>query len=82
MSHRDHHPTPQPGCFGCKALSVGFQGLRSAQGADPIRKQPVVADDGARAGRTVGRQDEHWDGRRDATIYAPRLTIETKARES
>jgi hypothetical protein len=82
MSHRDHHPQPQPGCFGCKALGIGFQGLRSRDGSDPIQKRPVIADEGTRAGATVGRQDEHWDGRHDATVYAPQLTIETKARES
>jgi hypothetical protein len=80
--HRDHHPVPQPDCFGCRTLSVGFQGLQSRQGVDPVQHVPVVADDGARAGRTVGRTDEHWDGRRDATVYAPKLTIETKARET
>lgn len=81
MTHRDHHPTPEPGCFGCKALGVGFQGLQSAHGPDPVQRMPVTADEGARAGRTVGRSDVHWDGRTDATVFAPKLTIETKARE-
>lgn len=80
--HRDHHPTPQPGCFGCQTLGIGYQGLKSRQGADPVDHRPVVADDGARAGKTVGRTDEHWDGRTNATVYAPHLSIETKARET
>lgn len=80
-NHRDHHPTPQPDCFGCRALGIGFQGLQSRHGADPVRLRPVVGEEGARAGRTVGRTDEHWDGRRDATVYAPKLTIDMKARE-
>jgi hypothetical protein len=80
MAHR--HLIPDPNCFGCKVAGIGFQGLQSRQGPDPVQKIPVVADDGARAGRTVGRHDEHWDGRRDATVFAPKLTIETKARET
>jgi hypothetical protein len=82
MSHRDHHPTPDPTCLGCKVLGLGFQGLQSAMGPDPVQQVPVVADDGARAGKTVGKNAVHWDGRQDATVYAPRLTIETKTRET
>lgn len=80
MVHR--HETPQPGCFGCKVSGLGYQGLQSRQGIDPVQKVPVVADDGVRAGKTVGRSDVHWDGRTDATVFAPKLTIETKARET
>jgi hypothetical protein len=82
MTHRDRHPLPVEGCFGCKVTGLGFQGLRSRQGTDPVQKVPVVADEGPRAGRTVGRSDVHWDGRQDATVFAPRTTIETKTRET
>jgi hypothetical protein len=81
MTHRDRHPVPVDDCFGCHVMGLGFQGLRSRQGSDPVQKVPVVADDGPRAGRTVGRSDVHWDGRTDATVFAPRMSIETKARE-
>lgn len=81
MSHLNYHPAPVEGCFGCKVSTLGFQGLRSRLGFNPIEKKPVIADDGARAGKAVGRNDVHWDGRQDTTVYAPKLTIETKARE-
>jgi hypothetical protein len=76
------HSTPVEGCFGCHVSTLGFQGLRSRHGADPVHQQPVIADDGPRAGKTVGAKAEHWDGRTDATVFAPKLTIETKARET
>jgi hypothetical protein len=81
-NHREHHPIPDPTCFGCRALGIGFQGLQSRQGPDPVQRVPVVADEGARAGRTVGRSEVHWDGRQDATVYAPELTLKTKIKES
>jgi hypothetical protein len=74
------HAEPVDGCFGCKVAGLGFQGLRS-RSKDPVQKVPVVADEGPRAGRTVGQSDVHWDGRQDATVFAPRMSIETKARE-
>jgi hypothetical protein len=80
MVHR--HASPQPDCFGCKVAGVGFQGLQSRQGPDPVERVPVVADDGARAGKPVGKRAVHWDGRTDATVFAPHLSIETKARET
>lgn len=76
------HETPVDGCFGCKVAGVGFQGLQSRQGADPVQSVRITADEGPRAGKTVGRSRVHWDGRQDATVFAPRLTIETKSRET
>lgn len=81
MRHIESHPQPVEGCFGCRVSGVGVQTLQMRHGKDPVQKIPVVGDDGPRAGRTVGRHDEHWDGRRDATVYAPAMTIETKTRE-
>lgn len=75
------HTTPQPGCFGCKVKTLGFQGLRSRHGGDPVQNVPVVADDGPRAGKTVGRQEVHWDGRQDSTVYAPQVALKTKTSE-
>lgn len=53
-----------------------------SQSKDPVQRVPVVADDGPRAGRVVGEHDVHWDGAQDARVFAPRLTIETRARET
>jgi hypothetical protein len=80
MAHR--HQTPEPGCFGCKVAGVGFQGLKSRQGPDPVHKVQVVADEGVRAGRTVGQKAEHWDGRTDATVFAPQVTVKATTRET
>lgn len=80
MTH--NHEAPKPDCFGCKVAGLGFQGLRSRLGRDPVERVPVVADEGTRAGKAVGRREVHWDGRQDATVFAPRLAIETKARET
>jgi len=81
MRHIDSHPEPIENCFGCRVSGVGVQTLQIKHGKDPVQKLPVIGEEGARAGKTVGRHDEHWDGRRDATVFAPKLTIETKARE-
>ena len=80
MTH--HHNPPDPNCFGCKVAGVGFQGLQSRQGADPVERRPVIADEGTRAGKSVGKQEIHWDGRQDSTVFAPQLTLTTKSRES
>jgi hypothetical protein len=80
VPHR--HTTPEPGCFGCKVSGLGFQGLRSAHGPDPVQHVPVTADDGPRAGKTVGRHDVHWDGRQDAKVLAPHVRLKTKVEES
>ena len=77
-NHRDTHPTDVDGCFGCKALGVGYQGLQSRQGADPVQVVPVRGDVD---GRRVGEQHEHWDGRRDATVTAPSVLVKMKTQE-
>ena len=79
MAHK--HSTPVDGCFGCKVADIGYQGLKSRQGPDPVETKPVVADEGARAGRAVGQSKTHWDGRQDATVFAPLTKLETKATE-
>lgn len=75
------HATPQDGCFGCKVASLGFQGLRSRDGNDPVQNVPVVADDGPRGGETVGQQEVHWDGRQDTTVFAPKVALTTQTKE-
>ncbi len=78
MNHRTTHPEDVPGCFGCKALGVGFQGLQSRRGKDPVETTLVRSDEN---GRTVGAHHEHWDGRRDATVTAPSVAVTTTTSE-
>jgi hypothetical protein len=55
MKHRETHPSPVDGCFGCKVQSIGFDGknltrtLRDEAGNDTT---------------------EHRSGRVDVTIHA------------
>lgn len=82
--HRDHHPVPVEGCFGCKVSTIGWQGRQSAAGgrrSDPTRAVPVVADDGPRRGRQVGQHTEHWDGRQDAQVKAPLVRLKARTTE-
>lgn len=84
MSHRDHHPDPVSGCFGCKVSGLGFQGLQSDAGgrrSDPTKVDTVVADEGPSRGRVVGKQRVHWDGRQDAKVYAPTAQYKGKVAE-
>jgi hypothetical protein len=79
MAHR--HNSADSECFGCKVAGLSYQGLKSRHGSDPVESVPVVADEGARAGRAVGQSRVHWDGRQDATVFAPLTKMETKATE-
>jgi hypothetical protein len=81
VKHRDSHPEPVDGCFGCRTLDVGVQTLQIKHGANPVQRVPVIADDGARAGQTVGKQDVHWDGRQDSTVFAPQVNVQAKTKE-
>jgi hypothetical protein len=78
MSHRDLHPTPVEGCFGCHVSTLGFQGLRSRQGVDPVEKVKVIGDDGRRGGKVVGFHKKHWDGRQDVVAMPVPIKIKTK----
>jgi hypothetical protein len=78
MHHLLSHPSPVPGCFGCKTLNVGVQTLQIKYGANPIQKVPVVADDGKRAGSKVGFHKVHWDGRQDAVAMPAPMKIRTR----
>jgi hypothetical protein len=85
VAHLDHHPEPVEGCFGCKVLGIGWQGKQSAAGgrrADPVERQPVVADDGPSRGRVVGAHRVHWDGRQDARVQAPTVRLKAKTTEA
>jgi hypothetical protein len=71
--HRLAHPEPVDGCFGCRVLGIGFQGLQSRYGSDPVETKPVVGDEGSRSGRVMGEHHVHWDGRRDAVARPPTM---------
>lgn len=79
--HRIAHPIDVPDCFGCKTLGIGFQGLRSRHGRDPVQRVPVTAEEGRSAGRTVGEHAVHWDGRQDATVHAPTVHVKGQTME-
>lgn len=53
MAHRDLHPEPVDGCFGCKALSVGFDGGTLTRAATDENNATLT---------------EHRDGRVDVTV--------------
>jgi hypothetical protein len=76
--HRIAHPTDLPGCFGCQTLGVGFQGLQSRHGADPVQRVPVKAEEGRAAGKTIGAHHVHWDGRQDARVLAPTVVMKSE----
>jgi hypothetical protein len=80
MNHRDSHPIPVDDCFGCKVQNVGVQTLQIKHGNNPIQTVPVIADEGARAGKAVGHHKVHWDGRQDAVAQPAPIRIETKVR--
>lgn len=43
MNHRQRHPNPVPGCFGCHALSVSFN--QSPEAARIDRKEAALSAD-------------------------------------
>lgn len=67
--------------MGCKVQGIGYQGLRSRVGPDPIRRHPVVAEQGPGRGGTAGWHTEHWDGRQDATVMPRSSRIRAKLTE-
>jgi len=79
--HRDIHPVPVPGCFGCKVLGLGFQGLRTRYGSDPTRRHDVTVEEGPRRGRVGGFLTEHWDGRQDATVTPATVAVRATVHE-
>jgi hypothetical protein len=81
MHHRDVHPTDMPGCFGCKALGIGYQGLLSRVGPDPTRRTPVTIEEGPHRGRVGGHHTEHWDGRQDATVTPGAIRVRATTTE-
>lgn len=79
--HRVAHPEDVEGCFGCKTYGIGFQGLQSREGKDPVQRVPVRADEGPAAGRPIGEHKVHWDGRQDAVVRAPTTVVKATTQE-
>lgn len=64
MNHRQTHPTPVEGCFGCKLLTVN-----TSRGPTPtdIREKALSADlDAYKRLRRNGLQPPHIDGSAEA----------------
>ena len=80
MQHTTIHAYAVPGCFGCKVLSIGYQGLRT-HSLDPTRTTRVVREEGPLAGQTAGHHVEHWDGRQDAVVTPPTIHYRTTVQE-
>lgn len=81
MHHLLSHPSPVPGCFGCKTINQGVQTLQIKFGKDPVQTVPVVTEEGPRRGKVGGQHVVHWDGRQDAKVNPPTLAMETTVRE-
>lgn len=64
--HRRTHPTPVPGCFGCRVIGVGYDGKHLTR---------------ARTDEFNNTTTEHRSGRVDIHIRAPKLTLKTHTRE-
>jgi hypothetical protein len=43
---------------------------------------PVVVEDGPRRGQVGGQHVDHWDGHRDATVFAPSVQLTATTKES
>ncbi len=46
------------------------------------RRRNVIVEEGARRGTVGGFHTDHWDGRVDATVHAPTVTVTTSTKES
>lgn len=46
------------------------------------RKRAVTVEEGPRRGRPAGFHTDHKDGRVDATVFAPSITVQAQAQES
>lgn len=75
LHRRKTHPEPVDGCFGCRVAGVGVQTQLIRQGADAVKKTPVVLDEGPRRGKVGGYHTEHWDDKVDAKVHAPQIRI-------
>lgn len=65
MTHRQYHPQPVDGCFGCKVSGVGFDGGHLTRSTTDENRATIT---------------EHRDGRQDVTVrprpIRAKLTVE------
>lgn len=69
MTHKDHHPEPVAGCFGCKVLGLAY---------DSHQMTRVTAVRSERTGAPIGSTTEHRSGRQDAVARPEALTFKVK----
>lgn len=81
MAHRDRHPEPVPGCFGCRVQDQGVMTLKIKHGPDPLQRIPVIREIGKYAGTPGGHHLIHWDGRQDATVRPRPVAVTTRVQE-
>jgi hypothetical protein len=60
VTHREHHPIPIEGCFGCKVSGVAFDGGHLTRSAVDEHRSTIT---------------EHRDGRQDVTVRPPRVRM-------
>jgi hypothetical protein len=64
--HRDRHPVPRAGCFGCKVAGVGFDAGHTTRSTTDENRATIT---------------EHRDGRQDVLIRAPRVRVRATTSE-
>lgn len=63
LHQRRTHPTPVPGCFGCKAGTVGYDGKHLTKVTHQREDNATLVD--------------HRDGRRDVTVRPKTIHLRT-----
>lgn len=66
MTHREHHPAPVEGCFGCKVSGLGFDGGHLSRSTTDENRATIT---------------EHRDGRQDVTVRPPRVRLRAAVTE-
>lgn len=66
MAHRDYHPTPVDGCFGCKVAGVAYDRKHLTRSRTDENRAMIT---------------EHRDGRQDVTIRAPCVGVRASTTE-
>lgn len=60
MAHRDHHPRPVDGCFGCKVSAVAYDGGHLTRSTMDENRATIT---------------EHRDGRQDVIVRPQGLVL-------
>jgi len=64
--HKDFHPQAVEGCFGCKGLSIGYDGKHLTKSITDENNATTV---------------QHRSGRQDVTVRPKRIKIKTMVEE-